>query len=422
MNSPKTDSKIVVTGLGVVCPVGSSVEKAWKAVVAGQSGVRKITAFDASDFPVQIAATVADFDPGEYLQPKELKKMDVFIHYGLGAAMQALADAGLEVTEANAERIGVAIGSGIGGLPCIEANHDKYLEGGPRKISPFFVPASIINMISGHLSIMRGIRGPNISIVSACSTGTHNVGYAARMIACGDADVMIAGGAEMASSPLGVGGFAAARALSDSHNDEPERASRPWDLDRDGFVLGDGAGVLVLEKYEHARDRGADIYCELAGFGVSSDAHHITQPGPGGEGAARCMQNALDDAGMTAEEVGYVNAHGTSTPLGDKAETDAIKAVFGDAAGKVAVSSSKSMIGHLLGAAGGVEAVFSVMSLREQTIHPTINLETPDPECDLDYVPDEARQSPIKAVLSNSFGFGGTNATLAFRALDSIRD
>ncbi len=417
MNRPKTAPEVVVTGLGVVCPVGSTVETAWKAVVAGQSGIRRITAFDVSDFPVQIAGTVVDFDPDEYLPRKELKKMDVFIHYGIGAAMQAMSDAGLEITDANAERVGVSIGSGIGGLPCIEANHRKYLEGGPRKISPFFVPASIINMISGNLSIMCGIRGPNISMVSACSTGTHNLGYAARMIAYGDADVMIAGGAEMASSPLGLGGFAAARALSDSHNDDPEKASRPWDLHRDGFVLGDGAGVLVLESYEHARARGADIYCELAGFGTSSDAHHITQPGPGGEGAARCMQSALDDAGMSAEEVGYVNAHGTSTPLGDKAETDAIKTVFGDAARQVAISSSKSMIGHLLGAAGGVEAVFSVMSLHEQTLHPTVNLDTPDPECDLDYVPGEARQSPIKAVLSNSFGFGGTNATLAFRSL-----
>ena len=417
MNRSKTAPAVVVTGLGVVCPIGSTVETAWKAVVAGQSGIRKITAFDVSDFPVQIAGTIPDFDPGEYLPLKELKKMDVFIHYGIGAAMQAINDAGLEITDANAERVGVSIGSGIGGLPCIEANHRKYLSGGPRKISPFFVPASIINMISGNLSIICGIKGPNLSMVSACSTGTHNIGYAARMIAYGDADVMIAGGAEMASSPLGVGGFAAARALSDSHNDDPEKASRPWDLDRDGFVLGDGAGVLVLESYEYARARGAEIYCELSGFGTSSDAHHITQPGPGGEGAARCMQNALDDAGMSAEEVGYINAHGTSTPLGDKAETDAIKTVFGDAAKKVAVSSSKSMIGHLLGAAGGVEAVFSIMSLHEQTLHPTINLDTPDPECDLDYVPGEARQNAVKAALSNSFGFGGTNATLVFRSL-----
>ena len=408
--------KVVVTGLGVVCPVGSTVKKAWEAVVAGQSGVRKITGFDASQLAVQISGSVVDFNADDYISPKEQKKMDIFIHYGIGATVQAIRDAGLEVTNANAERIGVAIGSGIGGLPYIESNHSKYLESGARKISPFFVPASIINMISGNLSIMYGIKGPNISMVSACSTGTHNIGYAARMIAYGDADVMLAGGAEMATSPLGVGGFAAARALSASHNDDPQKASRPWDLNRDGFVLGDGAGVLALEEYEHARDRGANIYCELAGFGVSGDAYHMTQPSPGGEGAARCMKNALVDARATPADVGYINAHGTSTPAGDKAETDAITSVFG-ADTKIAVSSSKSMIGHLLGAAGGVESVFSVMSLREQTLHPTINLETPDPECNLDYVPHEARQSRINLVLSNSFGFGGTNATLAFRSL-----
>ena len=419
MDNPRAASlrrKVVVTGLGSVCPIGSTVEKAWRAAVAGRSGIRRITTFDASGFPVRISGSVTDFDADDYIPPKEQKKMDVFIRYGIGAAVQALHDAGLEITEANAERVGVAIGSGIGGLSLIEANHEKYLAGGARKISPFFVPGTIINMISGNLSIMHGIKGPNISMVSACSTGTHNIGYAARMIACRDADVMIAGGAEMATSPLGVGGFAAARALCASHNDSPEEASRPWDLDRDGFVLGDGAGVLVLEDYEHARARDARIYCELAGFGMSSDAHHMTQPGPGGEGAARCMSNALADAGATPSEVDYINAHGTSTPSGDKAETDAIKRVFGDDAGKVAISSTKSMIGHLLGAAGGVEAVFSVMTLHEQTIHPTINLDTPDPECDLDYVPGEARRGEIGLVLSNSFGFGGTNATLAFRA------
>ncbi len=409
--------KIVVTGLGVVCPVGSTVEKAWHAVVAGQSGIRKITAFDASGLPVQISGSVVDFSADDYIALKEQKKMDVFIHYGIGAAMQAIQDAGLEITAENAERVGVAIGSGIGGLPLIESNHNKCLSGGARKISPFFVPGAIINMISGNLSILCGIKGPNISMVSACSTGTHNIGYAARMIACGDADMMIAGGAEMATSILGVGGFAAARALCDSHNDNPEKASRPWDFNRDGFVLGDGAGVLVLENYEHARARGAAIYCELAGFGMSGDAHHITQPGPGGEGAARCMKNALADAAISPGDVDYINAHGTSTPAGDKAETDAVKMVFGADAGKPAISSSKSMIGHLLGAAGGVEAVFSVMTLREQTIHPTINLDTPDPECDLDYVPHEARRGKIGLVLSNSFGFGGTNATLAFRSL-----
>ncbi len=409
--------KIVVTGLGAVCPVGATVAAAWRAVVAGHSGIRKITAFDASALPVRISGSVIDFNADDYVAPKERKKMDTFICYGIGAAVQALGDAGLEITDANAERVGIAIGSGIGGLPMIEANHQKYLDGGARKISPFFVPGSIINMIAGNLSIMHGIKGPSVSMVSACSTGTHNIGYAARMIACGDADAMLAGGAEMATSPLGVGGFAAARALCDSHNDDPEKASRPWDLNRNGFVLGDGAGVLVLEDYAHARARGAEIYCELAGFGVSSDAHHITQPSPGGEGPARCMNNALADAGAAPSEVDYINAHGTSTPFGDKAETDAVKKVFGAGAGKLAISSSKSMIGHLLGAAGGVEAVFSVMTLREQTIHPTINLDTPDPGCDLDYVPGESRQSKVGLVLSNSFGFGGTNATLAFRAL-----
>ena len=409
--------KIVVTGLGTVCPVGLTVSDAWKAVVAGQSGIRKITAFDTSNLPVQISASVVDFDADNYLKPKEQKKMDVFIHFGIAAAIQAIEDASLEINEATAHRIGVAIGSGIGGLPMIEASHKKYLSEGVRKISPFFIPATIINMISGNLSIMSGIKGPNISMVSACSTGTHNIGSAARIIAYGDADVMITGGAEMATSPLSIGGFSAARALTASHNDDPEKASRPWDLHRDGFVLGDGAGVLVLEEYEHARKRGARIYCELIGFGMSGDAYHMTQPSIGGDGAMRCMQNALADAKIPADEVDYINAHGTSTQSGDKAETDAIKKTFGNHAHKLAISSSKSMIGHLLGAAGGVEAVFSVMTLHDQTIHPTINLDTPDPECDLDYVPTEARQSKVKTVLSNSFGFGGTNATLVFRNL-----
>ena len=408
--------KVVVTGLGVVCPVGSTVTRAWEAIVAGRSGIRRISTFDAADMPVRISGAVTDFNADDYIATKDQKKMDVFIHYGIGAGVQAIRDAQLEVNEDNAEQIGVAIGSGIGGLPCIETNYSKYIQSGARKISPFFVPASIINMISGNLSIMYGLKGPNVSMVSACSTATHNIGYAARMIACGDADVMVAGGAEMATSPLGIGGFAAARALSASHNEDPENASRPWDLERDGFVLGDGAGVLVLEEYETARKRGAEIYCELAGFGVSGDAYHMTQPSKGGEGAARCMQNALKDAAASPREVDYINAHGTSTPAGDKAETDAVKRVFG-ADTQVAISSSKSMVGHLLGAAGGVEAVFSVMTLRQQTIHPTINLDTPDPECDLDYVPHEARQDKVGLVLSNSFGFGGTNATLAFRKL-----
>ena len=343
--------------------------------------------------------------------------MDVFIHYGIGAAIQAINDAGLEVREDNAEKIGIAIGSGIGGLKYIEATGEKYSSGGMRKISPFFIPASIINMVPGNLSIMYGIKGPGISLVSACSTATHNIGFAARMIAHGEVDVMIAGGTEMATTPLGLGGFAAARALSDSHNEEPEKASRPWDVDRDGFVLGDGAGVIVLESYTHAKNRNARIYCELSGFGMSADAYHMTQPSPGGEGAARCMGNALTDSGLSPEDVDYINAHGTSTPSGDKAESDAIKKVFGRHARELAISSSKSMIGHLLGAAGGVEAVFSVMTLHDQIVHPTINLETPDPECDLDYVANEARQNRVGVVLTNSFGFGGTNATLVFRSL-----
>jgi 3-oxoacyl-[acyl-carrier-protein] synthase II len=343
--------------------------------------------------------------------------MDPFIHYGIGAGVQAIRDAGLQINESNAHRIGVAIGSGIGGLPGIEKSFGDFLKRGPRRISPFFVPSNIINMAAGNLSIMYGIKGPNISIVTACTTGTHNIGEAARMIVYGDADVMVAGGAEMATCHLGIGGFAAARALCASHNDDPETASRPWDKDRDGFVLGDGAGVLVLEEYEHAKARGARIYCELAGFGMSSDAHHMTQPAEGGEGAVRCMQNALQDAQVNLEEVDYINAHGTSTPAGDKAETIAIKSTFGDHAYRLAVSSTKSMIGHLLGAAGGAEALFSVLSIRDQVLPPTINYDTPDPECDLDYVPNTARDAKLNVVISNSFGFGGTNGTLVFRRI-----
>ena len=409
--------KVVVTGIGIVCPVGLRVDDAWRAIVAGRSGIRKITSFDASGLRVRIAGSVEDFDADDYIPPKEQKRMDLFIHYGIGAAVQAIEDAGLEVTEANAHRVGAAIGSGIGGLPFIEENHDAYRDGGARKISPFFVPGSIINMISGNLSIRYGMRGPNFAIVSACATGNHNIGESARMIARGDADVMVAGGAEMATSLLGVGGFAAARALCASHNDDPEHASRPWDKDRDGFVIGDGAGVVVLEAGEHAAKRGADAYCELAGYGACSDAHHITQPAPGGEGAARCMENALQDAALNPEQVDYVNAHGTSTPLGDEAESDAVKQVFGEHAKTLPMSSTKSMIGHLLGAAGGVEAVFSVLTLKHQVMPPTINMDTPDPKCDLDYVPNEAREGRIRCVLSNSFGFGGTNASLIFRAL-----
>jgi len=409
--------QVVVTGVGVVCPVGAAVDKAWEAVVAGRSGVRKISSFDASGLRVRIAAPVEGFDADAYIPEKEQKRMDLFIHYGIGAGVQAIEDSGFEVTEQNAPRIGVAVGSGIGGLPLIEANHTACIEGGARKISPFFVPGSIINMISGNLSILYGLQGPNFAIVSACATGNHNIGESARMVARGDADIMIAGGAEMATSLLGVGGFAAARALCAPPNDDPERASRPWDLDRDGFVIGDGAGVVVLEEREHAQKRGANIYCELAGYGASSDAHHITQPVPGGAGAARCMQNALQDAALNPGEVDYINAHGTSTPLGDQAESDAVKLVFGDHARKLAMSSVKSMIGHLLGAAGGVEAVFSVLSLRDGVMPPTVNLDTPDPKCDLDYVPNTARRENLRCVLSNSFGFGGTNASLVFRAV-----
>jgi 3-oxoacyl-[acyl-carrier-protein] synthase II len=409
--------RVVITGLGVVSPVGSTVEKAWGNILAGRSGISKIHQFDASAFPVKISGSVQDFNADEYIKPKEQKKMDRFIHYGIGAGVQAINDAGLEITEANAHRIGVAIGSGIGGLPGIEQSYEGFLKGGPRKISPFFVPSNIINMVSGNLSIMYGMKGPNISIVSACTTGTHNIGDAARMIAYGDTDVMIAGGAEMATCPLGIGGFAAARALSASHNDDPETASRPWDRDRDGFVLGDGAGTLVLEEYEHAKARGARIYCELAGYGMSSDAYHMTQPAPGGGGAVNCMLNALRDAELNTNQVDYINAHGTSTPAGDKAESNAVKSAFGDHAYKLAISSTKSMTGHLLGAAGGVEAVFSVLAIRDQVLPPTINYETPDLECDLDYVPNMARECDVKRVLSNSFGFGGTNATLVFSKL-----
>lgn len=409
--------RVVITGLGVVSPVGSTVKTAWESMLAGRSGISKIDAFDAGTFSVRISGAVRDFNADDYIKPKEQKKMDPFIHYGIGAGVQAIEDAGLVVSEANAHRIGVAIGSGIGGLPGIEKSFGGFLKRGPRRISPFFVPSNIINMASGNLSIMYGMKGPNISIVTACSTGTHNIGEAARMIVYGDADVMVAGGAEMATCHLGIGGFAAARALCASHNDDPETASRPWDRDRDGFVLGDGAGVLVLEEYECAKARGAEIYCELVGFGMSADAHHMTQPAKGGEGAVRCMKNALQDANLNIDDVDYVNAHGTSTPAGDKAETLAVKRAFGEHAYKLAVSSTKSMIGHLLGAAGGVEALVSVLSIRDQVMPPTINYDTPDPECDLDYVPNVAREAKLDTVISNSFGFGGTNGTLVFRKL-----
>lgn len=408
--------RVVITGLGLLTPVGNTVEESWKNIVAGKSGIALITAFDASDFSVRISGSVKDFDVSQYIPPKEQKKMDLFIHYGVAAGIQALDDSGIEVTDENADRIGVAIGSGIGGLPTIEKNRDAFIAGGPRKISPFFVPSSIVNMVSGNLSIMRGLKGPNISIVSACTTGAHNIGDAARMISYGDADVMVAGGSEMATSALGIGGFSAARALS-TRNDDPEAASRPWDRDRDGFVLGDGAGVVVLEEYELAKKRGANIYCELVGYGMSGDAYHMTSPPPGGEGAARCMTNALNDANLNPEDIGYINAHGTSTPAGDLAETMAVKLAMGDHAKKLVVSSTKSMTGHLLGAAGGIEAIFSILALRDQVVPPTINLDNQDPECDLDYVANTAREMKLNVSMSNSFGFGGTNGTCIFKKI-----
>lgn len=410
--------RVVVTGLGIVSPVGSTLESAWGNIKAGKSGINTISPelFDASEFSVRIAGNVKGFNVDNYIKPKDQKKMDTFIHYGIGAGVDAIRDSGIEVTEANAERIGVLMGSGIGGLQTIERNYNAFLNGGARKISPFFVPASIINMVAGNLSIMYGLKGPNMSIVSACATATHSIGDAARMIVYGDADVMVAGGAEMGSTPLGIGGFAAARALS-TRNDDPEAASRPWDVDRDGFVLGDGAGVLVLEEYEHAKARSAKIYCELVGYGMSSDAYHMTSPSEGGEGAARCMRNAMRDAGVNPDQIDYINAHGTSTPAGDKAETFAVKLALGEHAYKTAVSSTKSMTGHLLGAAGGIEAVFSAMAIYEQVLPPTINLHQQDPECDLDYVPNVARETTVNIAMSNSFGFGGTNGTLIFKKI-----
>ncbi|KAB7679377.1 beta-ketoacyl-ACP synthase II [Plesiomonas shigelloides] len=408
--------RVVVTGMGMLSPVGNTVEASWKALLAGQSGISLIEHFDTTAFATRFAGLVKDFNCEEYLSRKDARKMDLFIQYGIAAGLQALDDSGLTVTEANAHRMGVAIGSGIGGLGLIEENHTALLNGGPRKISPFFVPSTIVNMIAGHLSILRGLRGPNIAISTACSTGVHNIGHAARMIAYGDADAMLAGGAEKASTPMGMGGFAAARALS-TRNDAPQQASRPWDRDRDGFVLGDGAGMMVLEEYEHAKARGAKIYAELVGFGMSGDAYHMTSPPADGSGAALAMLNAMNDAGVGAADIQYVNAHGTSTPAGDVAETRAVKSVFGDYAHKVMVSSTKSMTGHLLGAAGSVEAIFTVLSLRDQAIAPTINLDNPDDECDLDYVPYEARQAKLEYALCNSFGFGGTNGSLLFRKI-----
>ena len=405
--------RVVVTGLGCVSPVGNTVAQAWKAVLEGQSGIAAITKFDASPFTTRVAGEVKDFHIEEYIPAKEARHMDAFIHYGMAAGMQAMQDCGLVITPENATRVGVIVGSGIGGLPLIEETHAELQARGPRRVSPFFVPASIINMISGHLSIKYGLQGPNLAIVTACTTGLHCIGAAGRMIEYGDADVMIAGGAESTVSPLGLGGFASARALS-TRNDDPATASRPWDRDRDGFVLGEGAGVMVLEEYEHAKARGARIYAELLGFGMSADAHHMTAPLEDGEGARRCMISALDNAGVNADEVDYVNAHGTSTPLGDLAETIAIKRALGAQAYKVVVNSTKSMTGHLLGGAGGLEAVFTVLALQNQVSPPTINIFNQDPACDLDYCANVARPMKIDIAVKNSFGFGGTNGTLVF--------
>ena len=409
--------RVVVTGLGMLSPVGNSVEQSWQAVQAGQSGISNIEHFDTEKFSVKFAGLVKDFNVEDYMPRKEARKMDTFIQYGVAAAEQAFQDSGLVVTDENAERIGVAIGSGIGGITTIETNVRNFDKSGPRKISPFFVPASIINMISGHVSINKGLKGPNIAVTTACTTGTHSIGMAARMIQYGDADVMFAGGAEKASSEISMGGFASARALS-TRNDSPETASRPWDKDRDGFVLGDGSGVLVLEEYEHAKARGAKIYAELVGFGMSGDAYHMTSPPESGAGAALSMKNAIKDAKINAADIQYINAHGTSTPAGDIAETQAVKGIWGDAADKVMMSSTKSMTGHLLGAAGAIEAIFSVLALRDQVAPPTINLENPSEGCDLDLVTDgKARPADIEYALSNSFGFGGTNGTVIFKRI-----
>jgi 3-oxoacyl-[acyl-carrier-protein] synthase II len=409
--------RVVVTGLGMVSPVGLDVKTSWENILAGKSGIGPIEHFDVSEFSVRFGGSVWGFDASKVISPKEARKMDPFIHYGIAAAKEAIEDAGLEVADENAERIGVHIGSGIGGLPGIEKGYEAYKKGGPRKFSPFFIPSNIINMISGNLSIMYGMKGPNLAIVTACASATHGIGDAARIIEYGDADVMIAGGAEMATCPSGLGGFAAARALS-TRNDDPQTASRPWDVDRDGFVLADGAGMLVLEEYEFAKRRGAKIYAELSGFGMSGDAYHMTAPSEGGEGASRCMNAALRNAGVNPEEVNYINAHGTSTPAGDRAEVMAAKRSFGDHAYKLAMSSTKSMTGHALGAAGGLEAVFTVKAVADQVAPPTINIFNQDPDCDLDFVPGTAREMNINVAMSNSFGFGGTNGTLVFRKPD----
>jgi 3-oxoacyl-[acyl-carrier-protein] synthase II len=406
--------RVVVTGLGIISPVGSTVKSAWDAIVSGQSGIGPITKFDVSAFPVRFGGSVRDFDITQYITPKDARRMDEFMHYGVAAGIQAVTDSGIDFSNLDAERCGAVCGAGIGGLGTIEQEYDNYLKGGPRKISPFFVPASIVNMIAGHLSIKYGLKGPNLGIVTACTTSTHAIGLGMRTIQYGDADMIIAGGGEMATTPCGLGSFGQAKALS-TRNDAPAQASRPWDADRDGFVLSDGGGAVILEELEHARRRGANIYAELVGFGMSGDAHHITAPPEDGEGARLAMSNALKDASMNPNEVDYINAHATSTPLGDRAETFAMKRAFGDHARKVAVSSTKSMTGHLLGAAGVVEAIFSLLAIRDGIVPPTINLHKPDPDCDLDYVPNTARKMKVNVALSNSFGFGGTNGSVIFR-------
>ncbi|MEI8600140.1 beta-ketoacyl-ACP synthase II [Shewanella sp. PP-Sp27a-2] len=406
--------RVVVTGLGLVTPVGNTVDTTWKALLSGKSGIAPITKFDASEFTTRFSGSVKDFDVEQYLTKKDARKMDLFIQYGMAAGIQAIQDSGLDMSKENLSRVGTAIGAGMGGMWLIEQNHSALINGGPRKVSPFFVPSTIINMISGHLSIMFGMKGPNFAVTTACTTGVHNIGFAARTIAYGDADVMVAGGAEDVTSPLGVAGFGAAKALS-TRNDDPTAASRPWDKDRDGFVIGDGAGVMVMEEYEHAKARGATIYGELVGFGMSGDAFHMTSPPSDGAGAAAAMVNAINDAKLSLEQIGYINAHGTSTPAGDKAEAAAVKSVFGDHAYKVLVSSTKSMTGHLLGAAGAVEAIFTLLALRDQAVPPTINLDNPDEGCDLDFVAHTARDVKMDYALCNSFGFGGTNGSLLFK-------
>ena len=409
--------RVVITGMGIISPVGNQLETAWQNVCEGRSGIRKLQDFDVSTFTTQIAGTIADFDVTEYLPKKDARRMDIFMHYGVASCVEALRDSGLEITAENGHRVGVAMGAGIGGLATIEDNHNKFLSGGSRKVSPFFIPGSIINMVSGNVSILQNVTGPNLSIVTACATSTHCIGIASRTIMHGDADVMLAGGSEYATTPLAVGGFCSARAMS-TRNDEPEQASRPFDKDRDGFVLSNGAGCVVLEELAYARARGARIYAEMIGFGMSGDAYHITSPPADGEGARKCMVAAMHDAQLDPSDIDYLNAHGTSTPVGDKGETFAIKRAFGESAKRLAVSSTKSCTGHLLGAAGAVEAIFSILAIRDQVLPPTINLDHPDPDCDLDYIPHTARETNVKTVISNSFGFGGTNGSLIFRAFD----